>query len=65
MTPVMLTEYVPADFDMQQRQSSQDALAIVAREVGIEPSRISSVVRQGRSVYHGNLVGIRRPSTPT
>jgi nucleotide-binding universal stress UspA family protein len=52
MTPVMLTEYVPADFDMQQRQSSQDALAIVAREVGIEPSRISSVVRQGRSVYH-------------
>ena len=52
MTPVMLTEYVPADFDMQQRQSSQDALAIVAREVGIEPSRISSVVRQGSSVYH-------------
>jgi nucleotide-binding universal stress UspA family protein len=52
MTPVMLTEYVPADFDMQQRQSSQEALAIVAREVGIEPSRISSVVRQGSSVYH-------------
>jgi nucleotide-binding universal stress UspA family protein len=52
MTPVMLTEYVPADFDMLQRQSSQEALAIVAREVGIEPSRISSVVRQGRSVYH-------------
>ena len=49
MTPVMLTEYVPADFDMQQRQSSQDALAIVAREVGIEPSRISSVVRQGEA----------------
>lgn len=52
MTPVMLAEYVPADFDMQQRQSSQEALAIVAREVGIEPSRISSVVRQGRSIYH-------------
>ncbi|MDR6304245.1 nucleotide-binding universal stress UspA family protein [Nitrobacter vulgaris] len=52
MTPVMLTEYVPADFDMLQRQSSQEALAIVAREVGIEPSRISSVVRQGNSVYH-------------
>lgn len=52
MTPVMLTEYVPADFDMQQRQSSQEALAIVAREAGIEPSRISSVVRQGSSVYH-------------
>ncbi|WP_425908776.1 universal stress protein [Nitrobacter sp. TKz-YC02] len=52
MTPVMLTEYVPADFDMLQRQSSQEALAIVAREVDIEPSRISSVVRQGSSVYH-------------
>jgi nucleotide-binding universal stress UspA family protein len=52
MTPVMLTEYVPADFDMLQRQSSQEALAIVAREVGIEQSRISSVVRQGSSVYH-------------
>jgi nucleotide-binding universal stress UspA family protein len=52
VTPVMLTEYVPADFDMLQRQSSQEALAIVAREVGIEQSRISSVVRQGSSVYH-------------
>ncbi|MCB1392030.1 MULTISPECIES: universal stress protein [unclassified Nitrobacter] len=52
MTPVMLAEYVPADFDVQQRQSSEDALAIVAREVGIEPSRISSMVRQGSSIYH-------------
>lgn len=51
MTPVMLAEYVPADFDVQQRQSSEDALAIVAREVRIAPSRISSVVRQG-SIYH-------------
>jgi nucleotide-binding universal stress UspA family protein len=51
MTPVMLAEYVPADFDVQQRQSSEDALAIVAREAGLEPSRISSVVRQG-GIYH-------------
>ena len=51
MTQVMLAEYVPADFDVQQRQSSEDALAIVAREAGLEPSRISSVVRQG-GIYH-------------
>ena len=51
ITPVMLAEYVPADFDAQQRETSEEALAIVARESGIEPSRISSVVRQG-GIYH-------------
>jgi nucleotide-binding universal stress UspA family protein len=51
MTPVMLAEYVPADFDSQQRQSSEEALAIVARESGIDATRISSVVRQG-GIYH-------------
>ena len=51
MTPVMLAEYVPPDFDAQQRQTSEEALAIVARESGIEPSRISYVVRQG-GIYH-------------
>ena len=51
LTPVMLAEYVPPDFDTQQRQSSEEALVIVARESGIEASRISSVVRQG-GIYH-------------
>ncbi|MEO6945083.1 MAG: universal stress protein [Nitrobacter sp.] len=51
MTPVMLAEYVPPDFDVQHRQSAEQSLAIVAREAGIEPSRISSVVRQG-GIYH-------------
>jgi nucleotide-binding universal stress UspA family protein len=51
MTPVMLAEYVPADFDTQQREASEEALAIVARESGIEPSRISTTVRQG-GIYH-------------
>jgi nucleotide-binding universal stress UspA family protein len=51
MTPVMLAEYVPADFDEQQRQSSEEALTIVARESGIASDRISSVVRQG-GIYH-------------
>ena len=51
MTPVMLAEYVPPDFDAQQRQTSEEALSIVARESGIEASRISTMVRQG-GIYH-------------
>ena len=51
MTPAMLAEYMPADFDTQQRQTSEEALAIVAGETGIEPSRISIAVRQG-GIYH-------------
>jgi nucleotide-binding universal stress UspA family protein len=51
MTPVMLAEYVPEDFDVQQRQSAQEALTIVAGESGIDASRISTNVRQG-GVYH-------------
>jgi nucleotide-binding universal stress UspA family protein len=51
MTPVMLAEYVPADFETQQRQSAEDALAIVAAESGIEAARISTRVRQG-GIYH-------------
>src|ERR1700686_2159476 len=42
MTPVMLAEYVPPDFDVQQRQSAEEALAIIARESGLESARISS-----------------------
>lgn len=51
MTPVMLAEYVPADFDVQQRQTSEEALAIVAQESGVEAGRISTAVRQG-GIYH-------------
>ena len=51
MTPVMLAEYVPPDFDAQQRQSAEEALAIIAKEAGIEPKHITTVVRQG-GIYH-------------
>ena len=47
LTPVMLAEYVPPDFELQQRKTAEDALDIIAKEAGIEPSRISSTVRQG------------------
>jgi nucleotide-binding universal stress UspA family protein len=51
MTPVMLAEYVPADFDTQQRQSAEEALTIVAQESGIAADRISATIRQG-GIYH-------------
>ena len=51
MTPVMLAEYVPSNFDTQQRQSCEDAVAIIARESGIDPARLSTAVRQG-GIYH-------------
>lgn len=51
MTPVMLAEYVPPDFDVQQRGSAEEALAIVAQESGLDPGKVSSVVRQG-GIYH-------------
>src|SRR5258707_14148535 len=51
MTPGMLAECVPADFDTQQRQTSEEALTIVARESGIDAGRISTAVRQG-GIYH-------------
>jgi nucleotide-binding universal stress UspA family protein len=51
LTPVMLAEYVPPDFDVQQKGSAEEALEIVARESGLPADRISATVRQG-GVYH-------------
>jgi nucleotide-binding universal stress UspA family protein len=51
VTPVMLAEFVPADFDAQQRQSAKEALEIVARETGLAPGQISTRVREG-GIYH-------------
>jgi universal stress protein G len=51
MTPVMLAEYVPPDFDVQQRKSAEEAISIIAKEVPLDGGRVSSVVRQG-GVYH-------------
>jgi nucleotide-binding universal stress UspA family protein len=51
MTPVMLAEYVPPDFDAQQRQSAEEALTIIAKECGLDSSHVSTTVRQG-GIYH-------------
>ena len=47
VTPAMLAEYVPADFEAQQRRSAEEALSIIVQEVGLEAGRVSSTVRQG------------------
>ena len=51
MTPVMLAEYVPPDFDVQQRQSAEEALSIIAKECGLDAAHTSWTVRQG-GIYH-------------
>ena len=51
MTPVMLAEYVPPDFDVQQRKSAEEALGIIAGECGLDSAHISATVRQG-GIYH-------------
>ena len=51
MTPVMLAEYVPPDFDAQQRQSAEEALSIIAQECGLDAGHVSWKVRQG-GIYH-------------
>ena len=47
MTPVLLAEYVPPDFEVEQRKTAEEALAVLVQETGLEPSRISATVRQG------------------
>jgi len=51
MTPVMLAEYVPPDFDVQQRGSAEEALGTIAKESGLDAAKVSTVVRQG-GIYH-------------
>lgn len=51
MTPVMLAEYVPADFDTQQRETAEQAVAKLAAESGLDSTRLTTVVRQG-GIYH-------------
>ena len=50
-TPVMLAEYVPPDFELQQRKASEDALSRIASECGLNPAHVSWAVRQG-GIYH-------------
>ncbi len=51
MTPVMLAEYVPPDFDEQQRKAADEGLKRLTEESGLEPGQVSGIVRQG-GIYH-------------
>ena len=51
MTPVMLVEYVPPDFDVQQRKASEEALGLIAKECDLDAEHMSWTVRQG-GIYH-------------
>ena len=75
LTPVMLAEYVPPDFEAQQRKAAEDALAIVTKETGLDPSHVSSVVREGgvhqeileeANAIHADLIVMssHRPAKP-
>lgn len=51
LTPVMLAEYVPPDFDSQQRKIAEDAMNGLVACCGLAPGKVSSNVRTG-AVYH-------------
>jgi nucleotide-binding universal stress UspA family protein len=51
MTPVMLAEYVPPDFDTQQRKTAEETMKTISDVCSLESSRVSTVVRQG-GIYH-------------
>jgi nucleotide-binding universal stress UspA family protein len=51
LTPVMLAEYVPPDFDTQQRSSAETALSEIAAQAGLADAQLTTVVRQG-GIYH-------------
>jgi nucleotide-binding universal stress UspA family protein len=51
MTPVMLAEYVPPDFDVQQRTAAEAALTTLTRDCGLDAAHVSFTVRQG-GIYH-------------
>jgi len=51
MTPVMLAEYVPPDFDVQQRKTAEEALGKAAGICALDAAKISYTVRQG-GIYH-------------
>ena len=54
MTPVMLAEYVPPDFEAQQKTASEEALAIIAGECGMEPGRVRSGLGSRRARRRGH-----------
>lgn len=51
LTSGMLVEYVPPDFEAEQRKAAEEALAQIARDAGLGGMQVSYAVRQG-GIYH-------------
>jgi len=51
LTSGMLVEYVPADFEEEQRRAAEEALKDIARDSGLDGAQVSTTVRQG-GIYH-------------
>ncbi len=51
LTSGMLVEYVPPDFEEEQRKAAETALAEIARGSGLDAAQVSTAVRQG-GIYH-------------
>lgn len=51
LTPVMLAEYVPPDFDTQQRSAAETALKEIAASAELPHTQLTTVIRQG-GIYH-------------
>ena len=47
LIPVTFMDYVPPDFDAQQRDRSEEALKAMAAKTGLPADRVSTVVRMG------------------
>jgi len=47
LTPVLLAEYVPPDFELQQRKAAEEALAGMLKHIDLGADRLSEAVRQG------------------
>lgn len=51
LTPVVIAEYVPPDFDTQQCKAAEETLSTIARDCRLDPAHVSMTVRQG-GIYH-------------
>jgi nucleotide-binding universal stress UspA family protein len=58
LTPALLADYVPLDFDVQQSASIKQELDLIASDTGLK-DRVTVVVRQG-GVYHEILEEAKR-----
>ena len=61
MTPVMLAEYVPPDFDAQQRKQAEESLKKLVEESGLDSSQVSGTVRYSSSYLGDSRTGSAPP----